>query len=127
MKVAVPFENGRVFAHFGKTASFLIAEIDGDTVCSETLQPTNGSGHGALSVLLAQWGVDTVICGGIGGGAVQALQEKGIAVIRGVDMDARMALQAFANGALQDRPDAQCEHHAHGEGHSCGQHTCKDK
>lgn len=65
---------------------------------SEQLRSTNGSGHGALSALLSEWGVDAVICGGIGQGAVNALSERGICVVRGVDMDARMALAAFAKG-----------------------------
>lgn len=76
MKAAVPFENGRIFQHFGKTSAFLVAEIEDQEVKSEQLRSTNGSGHGALSALLSEWGVDTVICGGIGQGAVNALSEK---------------------------------------------------
>ena len=124
MRVAVPFENGRIFQHFGKTAAFLIADIEDHEAKHEQLRSTNGSGHGALSALLSEWGVDTVICGGIGQGAVNALSERGIKVGRGVDMDARMALSAFAKGALQDDPDASCHHHEHEGAHDCGSHSC---
>ena len=124
MKAAVPFENGRIFQHFGKTTAFLVAEIEDQEVKSEQLRSTNGSGHGALSALLSEWGVDAVICGGIGQGAVNALSERGICVVRGVDMDARMALAAFAKGALKDDPDASCHHHEHEGGHDCGSHSC---
>ena len=114
MKAAVPFENGRIFQHFGKTSAFLVAEIEDQEVKSEQLRSTNGSGHGALSALLSEWGQ----------GAVNALSERGICVVRGVDMDARMALAAFAKGALKDDPDASCHHHEHEGGHDCGSHSC---
>ncbi len=124
MKVAVTYENGNVFQHFGKTAQFLVADIEGEDVRNEQLFSTNGSGHGALAVLLKQWGVDTLICGGIGQGAVNALSAQGITIVRGVNMDARMALQAFARQALQDHPDVLCTHHDHEEGHDCGSGNC---
>lgn len=54
MKAAVPFENGRIFQHFGKTSAFLVAEIEDQEVKSEQLRSTNGSGHGALSALLSE-------------------------------------------------------------------------
>ena len=125
MKVAVTYENGRVFQHFGKTQMFLTADVvDGD-VRNVQLLSSDGSGHGALAVLLKQWGVETLICGGIGQGAVNALNEQGIAILRGVDMDARMALSAFASQALVDDPSKKCTHHAHEEGHSCADHSCQ--
>ena len=119
MKVAVTYENGRVFQHFGKTQMFLTADVvDGD-VRNEQLLSSDGSGHGALAVLLKQWGVETLICGGIGQGAVNALNEQGIVIIRGVDMS------AFASQALVDDPSKKCTHHAHEEGHSCADHSCQ--
>lgn len=125
MKVAVTYDNGKVFQHFGKTSQFLVADIEGEDVRNEQILSTNGSGHGALAVLLKQWNVDTLICGGIGQGAVNALNEQGVSIIRGIDMDARMALQAFAHHALADDPSILCTHHDHEEGHGCGSHSCK--
>ena len=73
MKIAVTYENGEIFQHFGHTAEFKIYEVaDGKVVNAEVVD-TNGSGHGALAGFLVQHGVDTLICGGIGGGAQNAL------------------------------------------------------
>ncbi len=123
MKVAVTYDNGSVFQHFGKTAQFLLADVNAGEVTNEQLCAAGGVGHGALAVLLKEWGVETLICGGIGQGAVNALQEAGIAVVRGVDMDARMALQAFAAGALADDPSKRCTHHDHDGTHTCAHHS----
>ena len=69
MKLAVTYENGQIFQHFGRTAQFKLYDIeDGKIVRSEVVD-TNGSGHGALAGFLMQRGVDTLICNGIGGGA----------------------------------------------------------
>ena len=75
MKIAVTYENGQVFQHFGHTAQFKIYEVQDGQVASSQVVDTNGSGHGALAGFLKAQGVDTLICGGIGGGARQALAE----------------------------------------------------
>ena len=124
MRIAVTFENGNVFQHFGHTEQFKLYDVENGSIVKEQVADTNDSGHGALSALLSEWGVDAVICGGIGQGAVNALSERGICVVRGVDMDARMALAAFAKGALKDDSDASCHHHEHEGGHDCGSHSC---
>ena len=126
MKIAVTYENGEVFQHFGHTEQFKLYEVSGGKVLSETVVDTNGSGHGALAGLLASLGVDTLICGGIGGGAQAALAEANIRLIGGVQGSADEAVQAFLGGTLAFDPDVHCTHHdhAHGEGHSCGSHGC---
>ena len=65
MKIAVTYENGQIFQHFGHTAQFKLYEVEDGKVVREAVVDTNGSGHGALAGLLAQSGVDTLICGGI--------------------------------------------------------------
>lgn len=75
MKIAVTYENGEVFQHFGHTEQFKLYEVSGGKLLHTQVVDTNGSGHGALAGLLAQLGVDTLICGGIGGGAQAALAE----------------------------------------------------
>ena len=67
MKIAVTYENGEVFQHFGHTEQFKLYEVSGGKLLHTQVVDTNGSGHGALAGLLAQLGVDTLICGGIGG------------------------------------------------------------
>ena len=126
MKIAVTYENGNVFQHFGHTAQFKIYEVeDGKILCSRILD-TNGSGHGALASLLGQNGIQALICGGIGGGARYALAEAGIAIYGGVSGDADEAVELFLCNALNFNPNARCSHHDHhhGEGHACGSHGC---
>ena len=125
MKIAVTYEDGQVFQHFGHSAQFKLYETANGKVVSSEVVDTNGSGHGALAGFLAARGVDTLICGGIGGGAQAALAEANIRVLGGVQGSADAAVEAFLSGALQYDPDVRCSHHDHhGEGHSCGSHGC---
>ncbi len=122
-KVAITYENGEIFGHFGKCPSFLIADTDGKTVLSKNIVPTNGSGHSALFSFLAELGVHTVICGGIGQGARDALENGKIEVIAGQSGSAEAALMFYLNGDLKDNPAGKCNHH-HTDGHACGEHGC---
>ena len=128
MKIAVTYEDGQVFQHFGHTAQFKIYEAKDGKILSSQIVDTNGSGHGALAGFLAAQGVDTLICGGIGGGAQAALAEADIRLLGGVQGSADQAVEAFLSGTLAYNPDVQCSHHEHhGEGHDCashGDHSC---
>ena len=83
MKIAVTYDNGEVFQHFGRTESFKIYEVEDNKVVSSEVISSNGTGHGALAGLLAEQGVNVLICGGIGGGAQAALTEAGIDLCAG--------------------------------------------
>ena len=122
MKIAVTYGNGTVFQHFGHTPAFKIYEIQNDRVAAGAVAETNGTGHGALAGFLAERDVDTLICGGIGGGARNALAKAGITVYGGVSGDADDAVTALLAGELRWDPCASCSHH--GDGHSCGEHKC---
>lgn len=127
MKIAVTYENGQVFQHFGHTAQFKLYEAADGKITSTEVVDTNGSGHGALAGFLAERGVDTLICGGIGGGAQAALAEANIRVLGGVQGDTDKAVEALLAGSLQYDPNVKCSHHEHhgehhGEGHDCGSH-----
>ncbi len=127
MKLAVTYENGQIFQHFGHTEQFKIYEVADKTIVSEEVVDTNGSGHGALAGFLMQHGVEALICGGIGGGAQAALAEAGIKLYGGVSGEADAAVHALLAGNLGFNPDVQCSHHnqEHGEGgHTCGSHGC---
>ncbi len=126
MRIAVTYEDGNVFQHFGHTERFQVYDVDNGNVIQKTLVNTNGSGHGALADVLKKIGVDTLICGGIGGGARAALDEAGIELYGGVSGEADAAVEALLKGTLSFDPAAKCEHHEHqhGEGHSCGSGGC---
>ena len=83
MKIAVTYENGNVFQHFGHTEQFKVYEVENGEVVSACVTDTNGQGHGALAGLLSGEKVDVLICGGIGGGAQAALAEAGIKLFGG--------------------------------------------
>lgn len=124
MKIAVTYENGQVFQHFGHTEQFKIYEIADGTVSGSSVTGTNGSGHGALAGFLQQQGVDTLICGGIGGGARTALEQAGIRLYGGVSGSADQAVADLLAGTLAYDPDVSCSHHHEGQEHSCSDHTC---
>ena len=124
MKIAVTCENGQVFQHFGHTPEFAVFEIADGKVIEERRLATGDSGHGALAGVLALANIDVLICGGIGGGAINALGNAGIQVIGGADGNVRDVAEAFAAGTLQVRENFHCNHHHHGEGHTCGNHGC---
>ena len=126
MKIAVTYENGNIYQHFGHTAAFKVYEVENGRIVSAQVIDTNGSGHGALASFLAAQGVQVLICGGIGGGARLALSDAGIAIYGGVSGDADEAVELFLSNALDYDPCARCSHHDHhhGEGHACGSHGC---
>ncbi len=127
MKIAVTYENGAIFQHFGHTEYFKVYDVQGGKIVNTQVVSTNGSGHGALAGVLHALQVDTLICGGIGGGAQMALANMGIKLYGGVAGDADAAVAALIAGELAYNPQVRCSHHDHehsGEAHTCGSHGC---
>ena len=120
MKIAVTYDNGTIFQHFGKTETFKVYEVENDQIVSSEIIESNGNGHGALAGLLAGQNVEVLICGGIGGGAQAALADAGIELYSGVQGDADEAVDFSLKGELISS-GANCDHH-HEDGHSCGSH-----
>ena len=121
MKIAVTYDNGNIFQHFGRTESFKVYEVEDNKVVSSEVIGSNGVGHGALAGLLSEQSVDVLICGGIGGGAQQALAEAGVELVAGAEGDVDQAVEAYLRGELIST-GANCDHHHHEDGHSCGEH-----
>lgn len=121
MKIAVTYDNGNIFQHFGKTEFFKVYDVEDNKVISSEVIGSNGVGHAALAGLLAGQSVDVLICGGIGGGAQAALEEAGVELCAGAQGDADQAVEAYLKGELVST-GANCDHHHHEEGHSCGDH-----
>ena len=124
MKIAVTYENGEVFQHFGHTEQFKVYEVEDGKIVSSEVVDTNGQGHGALAGFLFSSGIDVLICGGIGGGARNALAEAGIQLYPGAMGNADAQVESFLKGTLSYDPDTMCSHHSHAEGHVCGDHGC---
>lgn len=119
MKIAVTYDEGFVFQHFGKTENFKIFDVEDGAIVSSEVVSANGTGHSALAGFLAENGVDVVICGGIGGGAQAALAEAGIQVCAGVEGDVNEAAESYVKGTLEATSEGTCDHHENG-GH-CGE------
>ncbi len=126
MRIAVTYDNGQVFQHFGRTEAFKLYDVENGKVVSCEVVSTNGNGHSALADMLCAMRVDTLICGGIGAGAQMALRGVGVALYGGVTGEADAAVQVFLAGELNYQADIRCDHHDHhhGEGHECGEHGC---
>ena len=117
MKIAVTYENGNVFQHFGKTESFKIYETDNNKILSSEVVGNDGIGHCALAGLLKDKGINLLICGGLGMGAQMALSQSGITVVSGAQGNADEAVNAYLNGTLISM-GAACDHH-HDHEHNC--------
>lgn len=126
MRVAVTYDNGEVFQHFGHTEQFKIYDIQDGVIKNEQIAGTDGQGHGALAQVLKELKAEVLICGGIGGGAQMALNDAGIKLYGGVQGNADEAVRSFISGKLTFDPDVHCDHHdaENGEGHRCGENGC---
>ena len=128
MRVATTYDNGNIFMHFGRSEQFKIYDIQDGKVLNEQVVGTGGTGHGALAGLLANGGVDTLICGGIGGGAINALIQAGITVYAGAQGNCDACVEALIAGTLAQNGEATCGCHGHDHEHthehceSCGCH-----
>ena len=123
MKIAVTYDNGSVFQHFGHTEEFKVYTVEDGKVVSSQVVSSDGQGHGALAGLLSHHGIDALICGGIGTGAKNALESFGIKLYAGVSGSADAAVDALLAGTLAYSEDANCSHHDHEEGHQCAHHS----
>lgn len=114
MKIAVTYDNGEVFQHFGRTENFMIYEAENGAIVSSKLFNSNGVGHEALAGLLKEAAIDVLICGGMGQGAANALAEAGIDVVAGASGAADAAAEAYLRGELVSS-GVNCDHHDHEE------------
>ena len=120
MKIAVTYDNGEVFQHFGHSESFKIYEIEDGRVVSGEVINTNGSGHDALAGFLADLSVSVLLCGGIGDGAQAALAAAGIEVCSGTKGNADAVVEAYLKGELESEGVNCDHHHGHDDEDDCG-------
>lgn len=115
IKIAVTYENGQVFQHFGRTQQFKIFEVEDGKILSEVILDANEEGHAALAGQLREEAVDIVICGGLGMGMLNALQGCGIVVCANVSGDVDKAVKEYLAGTLEYSTQAHaCGGHHHG-------------
>ena len=124
MRIAVTYENGEIYGHFGHTEQFKIYDIEEGKIIKSEVVNTNGSGHGALAGFLSDVDVDILICGGIGGGAQIALSNAGIKLYAGITGNSDDAVAKLLAGELEHNPNAHCNHHHSEHEHNCGSGGC---
>lgn len=124
MRYAIAMKENQVFQHFGKCPSFLLVDMEEGQFLHKEILDAAGSGHSALVTLLQNANVDTLVCGGIGQGARDALARANINLISGAKGHVDIILNKLSKGSLQDDPSGMCNHHDEKEAHSCGEHSC---
>ena len=127
MKIAVTYDNGNVFQHFGRTENFKVYDVDNGRVVSSEVMNSNGVGHEALAWLLKDNAIDVLICGGMGQGAQDALAAAGTEVCAGAEGNTDEAVAAYLAGELVNT-GVNCDHHdhehGHGHDHDCAEAGC---
>lgn len=113
MRVAIPYEDGQIFQHFGQTQHFKVYEIEGGAITSAKVVGVDGAQHIALLGVLADLGANVLVCGGIGSHAVDRLKSNGVVLYTGNAGSADAAAEALAAGTLPKHGEAThiCHHH----------------
>lgn len=129
LRIAVTYDAGEIFQHFGRTEQFKLYDVENGKLVSEQIVDTKGNGHGALAGFLKAAQVDTLICGGIGMGARNALNEAGIVLYGGVAGTADAAVESLMKGTLQYDQNIECNRYGHQrEKFECGNHPgCRNE
>ena len=118
IKIAVASENEMVTEHFGHCVNFNIFEAQNDRIVKDDSIANPGHRPGFLPNFLNDMGVNVVISGGMGGGAIEIFNEKGIEVIVGANGYAKAAAEAYLAGTLKSTGSICHEHQHHDE---CGE------
>ncbi|HAM63077.1 MAG: dinitrogenase iron-molybdenum cofactor [Firmicutes bacterium GWF2_51_9] len=112
IKIAVASDQGRVTEHFGHCESFVVFEAEGTDILSETVLPNPGHRPGFLPNYLHEQGVQVIISGGMGGGAIDIFNQHDIEVIVGASGLAKRSVAAYVRGELKSTGSV-CHQHAH--------------
>lgn len=124
MRLAVPFDHGEIYGHFGRTRAVQALRSDRRADRLDGYCGYDGKRPRRADGILKAYAVDALICGGIGAGARLALEEAGIRLYPGAAGSADEAVRAFLAGTLSYQPDLVCSHHKDTPPRVCGSHTC---
>ncbi|MFH1198355.1 MAG: NifB/NifX family molybdenum-iron cluster-binding protein [bacterium] len=127
MKIAVPTtQNNQVDVHFGHCEFFTVFTIEeGEIKKTQVAESPQGCGcKSNIASVLQEMGVEIMLAGNMGGGAVNVLNNHSISVVRGCEGDARMLVAEFIKGELADSGLSCKQHerhsHHHDDNHQCG-------
>ncbi len=116
-KIAVSCAGNEIWAHFGHCENFGIFDVENGEIVGENSIPNPGHKPGFLPNFLADMGVEVIISGGMGGGAVDIFSERGVEVVVGASGNAKTAVQSYLKGELKSTGET-CNHHEHAS--ECG-------
>ena len=112
LRIAVATDNGMVTGHFGHCQEFMLFDTQNETIQNTETIANPGHKPGFLPNFLADRGVNTIISGGMGGGAVDIFNSRDVEVIVGAQGDARAAVEAYLKGELESTGSV-CHEHQH--------------
>ena len=118
IKIAVASENQNVTEHFGHCINFNIFQSENNQIVKSESIANPGHKPGFLPNFLNDTGVNVIISGGMGGGAIDIFNEKGIEVIVGASGNAKEAAVAYLKGNLKSTGSV-CHEHQHSD--ECGE------
>ncbi|PKM58183.1 MAG: dinitrogenase iron-molybdenum cofactor [Firmicutes bacterium HGW-Firmicutes-3] len=110
IKIAIASEKEEVTEHFGHCMNFNIFEVEDNQIIKTESIPNPGHKPGFLPNFLNDLGVNVIISGGMGGGAVDIFNEKDIEVVVGARGNARAVVKAYLQGALKSTGSICHEH-----------------
>ncbi len=114
-RIAVASEGSNVTMHFGHCSNFNLYDTEDGKIVAEQSVANPGHKPGFLPNFLHDLGVNVIVSGGMGGGAIDIFESHGIEIILGASGDARANVEAYLQGNLKNAGSA-CEAHEH-EGH----------
>jgi predicted Fe-Mo cluster-binding NifX family protein len=124
MKIAIPVTNdNQIEDHFGHCEFYNIYTISekNDIIDTQSLESEQGCGcKSNIASVLKEQGVTIMLAGGIGGGAINVLNDAGIDVIRGCSGVPKDIIANYLNGLITDN-GISCQHH---ENHHEHTHVC---
>lgn len=112
MKIAVASEKQMVTEHFGHCENFNVFEVENNQIIKSESIPNPGHRPGFLPNFLNDMGVNVIISGGMGGGAINIFNEKGIEVITGAKGNSETVVKSYLQGNLKSTGSV-CHQHAH--------------
>ncbi len=115
LKIAVASENGMVTGHFGHCEGFMIFDTENNSIIKNEMIPNPGHKPGFLPNFLNDIGVNVIISGGMGGGAIDIFNDKNIEVVIGASGDAKFAVAAYLKGNLKSTGSVCHEHQHHND------------
>ena len=112
LRIAVASNGSAVAGHFGHCETFVFFDTEDGRIVAENPVPNPGHKPGFLPNFLADNGAKVIIAGGMGGGAVDIFNERGVEVILGAQGNVRENVAAYLAGKLQSTGSV-CQHHDH--------------